>query len=99
MICAIYPKMSSTTCLFTLKKIKMRGHSTPYRAGILGKELGCKVVALNHFAGTTVGRDHVYSRVLEAREGNQKASQIIASHDFMEVWIPRGGYNFVGSND
>jgi len=82
-----------------LDKIKMRGHSTPYRAGILGKELGCKVVALNHFAGTTVGRDYVYSRVLEAREGNHKASQIIASHDFMEVWIPRGGFNLVSAND
>eukprot|EP00584_Thalassiosira_punctigera_P014017 CAMPEP_0172558758 /NCGR_PEP_ID=MMETSP1067-20121228/80783_1 /TAXON_ID=265564 ORGANISM="Thalassiosira punctigera, Strain Tpunct2005C2" /NCGR_SAMPLE_ID=MMETSP1067 /ASSEMBLY_ACC=CAM_ASM_000444 /LENGTH=404 /DNA_ID=CAMNT_0013348191 /DNA_START=580 /DNA_END=1794 /DNA_ORIENTATION=+ len=81
-----------------LDKIKMRGHSTPYRAGQFGKELGCKVVALNHFASTSAGREHAHGRVSEAREGNQNASQIIASYDFMEVWIPRGGFDFVGAN-
>jgi hypothetical protein len=30
----------------------------------------------------------------EAREGNDNASQIVASHDFLEVWIPRGGFDF-----
>jgi hypothetical protein len=32
--------------------------------------------------------------VEEAREGNENASQIVASHDVLEVWIPRGGFDF-----
>jgi len=77
-----------------LEKVKMRGHNTAHHAGTFGKEMGCKVVALNHFGGSNIGREHVSGRVSEAQEGNQNASQIISSHDFMEVWIPRGGFDF-----
>ncbi|KAL7533431.1 hypothetical protein ACHAWF_004490 [Thalassiosira exigua] len=77
-----------------LIKIRMRGHNTAYNAGVFGKEMGCKVVALNHFGGTVVGGDYVRAIVSEAREGNQNSSQIIATHDFMEVYIPRGGFDF-----
>ena len=27
--------------------------------------------------------------------GNENASQIVASHNFIEVWIPRGGLDFI----
>ena len=36
----------------------------------------------------------VRKMVDEAREGNKNASQIVALHDFLEVWIPRGGFDF-----
>jgi hypothetical protein len=36
--------------------------------------------------------------VSEAREGNESASQIVASHDFMEIYIPRGGFIFDSSD-
>ncbi|KAL7529718.1 hypothetical protein ACHAXR_003116, partial [Thalassiosira sp. AJA248-18] len=80
-----------------LDKIKMRGHNTAYNAGLFGRSMGCKVVALNHFGSTSCGREYVGGMLFEAREGNQSASQIIASHDFMEVWIPRGGFDFNGT--
>ena len=77
----------------------MRGHNTAHHAGTFGKEMGCKVVALNHFGGSNIGREHVSGRVTEAQEGNQNASQIISSYDFMEVWIPRGGFDFDGTRN
>ena len=39
-------------------------------------------------------RTPVRKMVDEAREGNKNASHIVASHDFLEVWIPRGGFDF-----
>ena len=56
--------------------------------------MGCKVVVLNHFGSVSCGKEYVRKMVDEAREGNQSASQIVASHDFLEVWIPRGGFDF-----
>lgn len=90
----------SSNCLYSsfVKKMKMRGHSTAYNAGVLGKELGCKVVALNHFGSASCGREYVSTMVAEAIEGNQSSSQIIASYDFLEVWIPRGGFDFKDNN-
>jgi len=72
----------------------MRGHSNAFSGGLIGKELGCKVVALNHFGSKNIGKDYIRDRLSEAREGNENSSQIILSHDFMEVWIPRGGFDF-----
>ncbi len=72
----------------------MRGHNTAFNAGVFGKEMGCKVVVLNHFGSVSCGKEYVSRMVAEAREGNQNASQIVASHDFLEIWIPRGGFDF-----
>ena len=77
----------------------MRGHTTAYNAGLFGREMGCKVVALNHFGSASTGKEFVSKIVSEAREGNADASQIIASYDLLEVWIPRGGFDFRNSND
>ena len=79
--------------------MKMRGHTTAYNAGLFGREMGCKVVALNHFGSASTGKEFVSKIVSEAREGNADASQIIASYDLLEVWIPRGGFDFKNSND
>ena len=75
----------------------MRGHTTAYNAGLFGRELECKVVALNHFGSASTGKEFVSKIVSEAREGNADASQIIASYDLLEVWIPRGGFDFRNS--
>lgn len=72
----------------------MRGHNTAYNAGVFAREMGCKVVALNHFGSASSGKDYVSSMVNQARQGNQNASQIIASYDFLEVFIPRNGFEF-----
>jgi len=79
--------------------MKMRGHTTAYNAGLFGREMGCKVVALNHFGSASTGKEFVSKIVSEAREGNVDASQIIASYDLLEVWIPRGGFDFRSSDN
>lgn len=65
----------------------------------MGREIGSEVVALNHFGCTAVSEDAIESLLAEARHGNRNRSQIIASYDFMEVWIPRGGFNFKSFKD
>jgi hypothetical protein len=77
-----------------LEKIKTRGHNTAYNAGVFGRQMGCKVVVLNHFGSVSCGRAYVNKMIAEAREGNENVSQIVASHDFLEIWIPRGGFDF-----
>lgn len=52
------------------------------------------MVALNHFGSASTGKTYVGNVVKEACEGNQNASQVIAAYDILEVWIPRGGFNF-----
>lgn len=75
-------------------KIKIRGHNNAYNAGVAGRMFGCKVVALNHFASLISEIEHVEEVVEEAQSGNKGTSQIVASYDFMELWIPRGGFKF-----
>lgn len=78
-----------------IDKVKIRGHNNAYNAGQAGKEFGCKVVALNHFGSTSMGKEYVDAMVAEARKGNRNASKIIASYDFMELCVPRGGFDFI----
>ena len=72
----------------------MRGHTTAENAGLLSAKVGCKVVALNHFGSTVIYLDIIEDFLAEARASNKGKSQIIASYDFLEVWIPRGGFAF-----
>lgn len=59
--------------------------------------MGCRVVALNHFGSASCGKDYVSSMVSEALEGNKSASQIIATYDFLEIFVPRGGFDFIST--
>ena len=52
------------------------------------------MVALNHFGSASIGKTYVGNVVKEACEGNQNASQVIAAYDILEVWIPRGAFDF-----
>ena len=77
-------------------KIKIRGHNNAYSAGVAGKKFGCQVVVLNHFPGITASDadNAVHDIIQEAVSGNGGASQIVASYDFMELFVPRGGFQF-----
>lgn len=75
-------------------RIKTRGHQTAYNAGAFAQMSGCKVLALNHFAGTAFGEERMTTILKEARDGNGGASEIMAAYDFMEVCVPRGGFDF-----
>ena len=46
-----------------IDKVKIRGHNNAYNAGQAGKEFGCKVVALNHFGSTSMGKEYVDAMV------------------------------------
>lgn len=56
--------------------------------------MGCKVLALNHFGGgaNPIAED----KLSEAQEGSQGACEVVSSFDFLEMWVPRGGYDFDG---
>lgn len=77
-----------------IQRIKTRGHQNAFNAGVFAKMSGCQVLALNHFGGTNFGKGLMTGILEEARDGNENASQIIASYDFMEIYVPRGGFNF-----
>ena len=76
-----------------VQRIKTRGHQNAFNAGVLAKSLGCKVLALNHFGGTASGKSQMTEKLSEARDGNVDASQIICSYDFLEIYVPRGGFD------
>mmetsp|Transcript_16126 Transcript_16126/g.26470 ORF Transcript_16126/g.26470 Transcript_16126/m.26470 type:complete len:580 (-) Transcript_16126:59-1798(-) len=76
------------------ERIKARGHQNAYNAGRFAQISGCKVLALNHFGGTAFGESLMTDVLTEARDGNGGASEIVATYDFMEISVPRGGYDF-----
>jgi len=75
-------------------RIKTRGHQNAFNAGAFAKTSGCKVLVLNHFGGLAFGKDLMTEIMSEALHGNEAASEIVASYDFMELYVPRGGYDF-----
>ena len=77
-----------------VNEIKTRGHQNAFNAGAFAKRSGCKLLALNHFGGLAFGKELMTEIMSEARSGNEDASEIIASYDFMEVYVPRGGFDF-----
>ena len=76
------------------KKKETYGHSTAFMAGQFAHAVHAKVLVLNHFGGAVTGEELVQQAVTEARKGNKDTSRIIASNDFMEILIPKGGYKF-----
>jgi len=70
-----------------------RGHATASMAGVLAKELGAKSLLLNHIS-PAISADELEDVVRMAKEGNEGVSEIQVSCDFMEVVVPKGGYQF-----
>lgn len=77
-----------------VQKIKIRGHNNAFNAGKFAKDRGCHILALNHFGSTSVTEEHINNVLEEAREGNENSSEVVATYDFLEIRIPRGGFNF-----
>ena len=70
-----------------------RGHATASMAGALAKELGAKTLLLNHIS-PALSADELEDVVRKAKETNEGISEIQLSCDFMEVVVPKGGYQF-----
>jgi len=70
-----------------------RGHATASMAGALAKELGAKSLLLNHIS-PALSTDELQDVVRKAKETNEGVSEIQLSCDFMEVVVPKGGYQF-----
>ena len=72
----------------------MRGHNNAFNAGKFAKDRGCHILALNHFGSTSVTEEYIRNVLEEAREGNENSCEVVATYDFLEIRIPRGGFNF-----
>ena len=70
-----------------------RGHATASMAGALAKELGAKALLLNHIS-PALSADELQDVVRKAKETNEGVSEIEMSCDFIEVVVPKGGYQF-----
>jgi len=68
-----------------------RGHSTPAMCGRLAKEVGAKVLAVNHVSVTYFNTDELQQFMKEVQEPCLGATLALASCDFMEIAVPRGG--------
>lgn len=71
-----------------------RGHATASMAGALAKELGAKTLLLNHIS-PALSADELEDVVRKAKETNEGISEIQLSCDFMEVVVPKGGYQSI----
>eukprot|EP00560_Eucampia_antarctica_P003675 CAMPEP_0197842296 /NCGR_PEP_ID=MMETSP1437-20131217/46659_1 /TAXON_ID=49252 ORGANISM="Eucampia antarctica, Strain CCMP1452" /NCGR_SAMPLE_ID=MMETSP1437 /ASSEMBLY_ACC=CAM_ASM_001096 /LENGTH=241 /DNA_ID=CAMNT_0043452153 /DNA_START=120 /DNA_END=845 /DNA_ORIENTATION=+ len=72
----------------------IRGHSTPSRAGKMACESKANVLLLNHIS-CSVQMDEVNELIVQvAKETNNGVSEVVAAFDFLELNVPRGGYNF-----
>ena len=72
-----------------------RGHATAEMAGRFARDVKAKVLVMNHFGGGGTA-DSLDEATAEATEGNGGTSRIVASYDFMEIIVPRGGFDFSG---
>eukprot|EP00565_Helicotheca_tamesis_P005795 CAMPEP_0185727842 /NCGR_PEP_ID=MMETSP1171-20130828/3412_1 /TAXON_ID=374046 /ORGANISM="Helicotheca tamensis, Strain CCMP826" /LENGTH=451 /DNA_ID=CAMNT_0028396479 /DNA_START=147 /DNA_END=1502 /DNA_ORIENTATION=+ len=75
------------------KKALKRGHSSALTAGKVAREVKAKALVLNHFS-PKLSPEEMDDIVQSAEKSNSGVSQIAASFDFMELWVPRGGYDF-----
>ncbi len=80
-----------------------RGHSTAKMAGNVAKRVNAKVLMLNHIGASNGDHDAMNELVQWAkyglREGTQKdqsqsSCQVVATYDFMELVVPRNGFEF-----
>lgn len=70
-----------------------RGHATPAMAGKVSRDCNAKVLLLNHIS-CGLQMEQIDEMVVKyAKEANQNVSQIVASYDFLQLNIPRGGFD------
>ena len=72
-----------------------RGHSTAHMAGRIAKKLNAKALVLNHISSKN---DDDPSKIRELMKAAHRSSrytcQVASSYDFMELSIPRNGFQF-----
>merc|ERR1719188_1253308 len=73
------------------KEAFTRGHSTPAMCGGLAKEVGAKVLAVNHLSGTCFNVEELQQLIKEVQEPCLGVALALAAFDFMEIAVPRGG--------
>jgi ribonuclease BN (tRNA processing enzyme) len=75
---------------FSFQVARARGHATAAMAGSFASKVQAKVLVLNHLSpASKVGEE-----TREALGANRGVSCIVAAHDFLEIVVPRGGYEF-----
>lgn len=62
-------------------------------AGELAKGVNAGVLAINHI-GAGVGSTELHELVRQAEAANGGVSRVILSNDFMELLVPRFGFDF-----
>lgn len=73
---------------------RKRGHSTPEMAGSVAKSVNAEVLVLNHISPSVVSEDDNTDVANRAEQTNKNASRVVVSHDFMELLVPRLGFDF-----
>jgi len=70
----------------------LRGHSTPETAGSVAKDVNASLLVMNHISAKIdpgTGSEEVEN---SAKETNDNTSYIVAAEDFMELLLPKNGY-------
>jgi hypothetical protein len=65
-------------------------------AGSVAKSVNARVLVLNHIS-SGIADDDLEALMAQARAANDDVSQITLSYDFMELCVPREGFQF-GTN-
>lgn len=66
-------------------------------AGSIARQVKAQVLVLNHISGG-VGSSELHNLIREAEEANGGVSLIVPSYDFMELVVPRLGFQFEKEN-
>eukprot|EP00543_Licmophora_paradoxa_P017596 CAMPEP_0202478952 /NCGR_PEP_ID=MMETSP1360-20130828/94732_1 /ASSEMBLY_ACC=CAM_ASM_000848 /TAXON_ID=515479 /ORGANISM="Licmophora paradoxa, Strain CCMP2313" /LENGTH=290 /DNA_ID=CAMNT_0049106259 /DNA_START=648 /DNA_END=1520 /DNA_ORIENTATION=- len=70
-----------------------RGHSSAEMAGAVAKSTRAKVLVLNHFSNRVQDIEDVQGEVERAESTNGETSVVVPAHDFMEIRVPREGFD------
>ena len=70
-----------------------RGHSTAAMAGKFADSVKAELLVLNHHKASVKENDQI--RAKEAREVISDGTRVLSATDFMEVAIPREGFQFL----
>jgi len=76
-----------------------RGHSSAEMAGQVAKSVNADVLVLNHISPRVGGQDNIEDLAARAKETCDPSTRVVVSHDFMELLVPRQGFEFDSSNE
>jgi len=74
-----------------------RGHASAEMAGHVSKSVNADVLVLNHISPEIGGQGDVVELAARAEETCGKSTKVVVSHDFMELLVPRLGFEFEDS--